>query len=96
MIPEDIDNPLSTQLMRFNDNGDVTVTDNLTGLMWTKDANIYKHHYPTKIAWLDWQHAIDYIAGLNTGSGTYGYTDWRLPSRKELRSLWEVQNRFKH
>ena len=25
---------------RFTDNGDGTMTDNLTGLMWTKDANL--------------------------------------------------------
>ncbi|KJU83032.1 secreted protein containing DUF1566, partial [Candidatus Magnetobacterium bavaricum] len=65
---------------RFTDNGDQTVTDNLTGLMWTKNAYI-------SAATKTWQQALDYVASMNTGAGTYGYTDWRLPNRKELFSL---------
>ena len=30
--------------LRFTDNGDQTVTDKLTGLMWAKDANLMKKH----------------------------------------------------
>ncbi len=56
-----------------------TVTDNLTGLVWTKDANL--PGYKT------WQGALDYVASMNTGAGTYGYTDWRLPNIIELESL---------
>ncbi|MBF0537156.1 MAG: DUF1566 domain-containing protein [Nitrospirae bacterium] len=65
---------------RFTDNGNQTVTDNLTGLIWTKDANLpgtYKA----------WQQALDYVASMNTGAGMYGYTNWRLPNREELFSL---------
>jgi len=60
---------------RFIDNGN-TVTDNLTGLMWTKDANLPNG---TKT----WQQALDYCNNLTVA----GYTDWRLPNRKELHSL---------
>ena len=52
------------------------VTDNLTGLMWTKDANLPAG---TKT----WQQALDYANGLTL----CGFSDWRLPNRKELRSL---------
>lgn len=64
---------------RFTDNGNGTVADNLTGLMWTKNANLPNG---TKT----WQVALDYVKSLNS-SNYLGYSDWRLPNRKELRSL---------
>jgi hypothetical protein len=65
---------------RFTDHGN-TVTDNLTGLMWTKDANLPGTHKT-------WQQALDYVKGMNFGTYVnFGHTDWRLPNRKELRSL---------
>ncbi len=67
---------------RFTDNGDGTVTDNLTGLMWSKNANLYN-------SLKTWQYAIDYVNSLTLGSNGCGtsYTDWRLPNRFELESL---------
>ncbi|MCX5884521.1 MAG: DUF1566 domain-containing protein [Proteobacteria bacterium] len=59
---------------RFTDNGDGTMTDNLTGLMWTKDANLSRG---------DWYQAVDFCNNLDLG----GYTDWRLPNVNELESL---------
>lgn len=71
---------------RFTDNGDGTVTDNLTGLMWLKDGNCFGK----KI----WQEGLDAVADLNANPGTYtcgGYTatydDWVLPNVNELESL---------
>ena len=63
-------------LPRFSDHADGTVTDNLTGLMWSKNAN------PAGSS-KTWQGALDYVKTVNIG----GYTDWRLPNIKELSSL---------
>ena len=60
---------------RFTDHGDGTVTDNLTGLMWTKSANIDGQKA--------WDDAIDWCNALDHG----GHSDWRLPNRRELLSL---------
>jgi hypothetical protein len=58
----------------FTDNGDSTITDSSTGLMW-------QNNMPT--IWPDWATALGYCEGLSLG----GYTDWRLPNVKELISL---------
>lgn len=69
---------------RFNDHGNGTVTDKLTGLMWTKDANL-------PLAPKTWQLAFDYVAGMNAGTiANFGYTDWRLPSIRELQGLSDM------
>lgn len=61
---------------RFTDNDDGTVTDNLTGLMWLKDANSAGN---TKT----WADALTYCNNLDDS----GYDDWRLPNIKEMQSL---------
>jgi hypothetical protein len=69
--------------IRFTDNGNGTVTDNLTGLMWLKNANCW--------GTLTWSQALTYAHGLVNGQ--CGLTDgsiagdWRLPNIKELTSL---------
>ena len=70
---------------RFTDNGDGTITDELTGLMWAKDAN---HGQMT------WNAGIDYCNNLILGSESCSssYMDWRLPNAKELQSLIDVSN----
>jgi len=77
---------------RFTDHGN-SVTDNLTGLMWTKDANLLATRNPefdndgtAGDGDVTWQHALDYVAKLNA-ENYLGQTDWRLPNWKELYSL---------
>jgi hypothetical protein len=72
---------------RFTDNGDGTVTDAQTGLMWAKDANLAGGAQT-------WNAAIDFANSLslgNAGCGSY-YTDWRLPNVKEVQSLIDFGN----
>jgi hypothetical protein len=58
--------------------GDDCGTDNLTGLIWTANAN--------KFGVLDWNAALAAADGLNA-AGLCGCNDWRLPNMNELESL---------
>ncbi len=58
----------------FVDNGDGTITDNATGLMWAQSDEGVE---------LDWQDALAYAEDSELG----GFTDWRLPNVKELQSI---------
>lgn len=58
----------------FVDNGDGTITDNATQLMWTQDDNEVG---------IDWQDALAYAEDFELA----GHSDWRLPNVKELQSI---------
>jgi hypothetical protein len=60
-------------------NGDGTVTDISTGLMWQS----------APAGPMVWEAAISYCEGLSLG----GHDDWRLPNRNELQSLVDY-NRY--
>jgi len=72
---------------RFTDNADGTVTDNLTGLIWLKNANCYGAQ--------TWANALSSANTLNSGecglSDDSSAGDWRMPHWKELYSLVDVQ-----
>lgn len=68
---------------RFADNLDGTVTDNLTGLIWLKNANRFGTS-TWRQALTDCNNLADDGSLLTDGSSA---GDWRLPSVKELQSL---------
>ncbi len=66
---------------RFADNTDGTITDAETGLMWTKNADLFGDT-------LLFHQAAGYIEDMNRGKyPNFGYSDWRLPTPAELKSL---------
>jgi hypothetical protein len=74
---------------RFVDNGDLTLTDNLTGLTWTKNGETPGNNLYTCSATsitVNWQAALNHIDCLNSRS-YLGFTDWRLPNVNEIESL---------
>jgi hypothetical protein len=81
---------------RFTDNGKGTIRDNLTKLVWLKNANC-----PGTFA--TWATALAYVTELNSSGtmnaincgdmskkGAVHQTDWRLPNRNELASLVDL------
>lgn len=60
----------------FTDNGDGTVSDINSGLMWMKDET------PE----LNWNDAMSYCNSLELA----GYKDWRLPSIREIGTLIDI------
>lgn len=75
---------------RFTDNNDGTVKDNLTGLVWLKNANCL-------VEIRSWTDAVS--AARNLASGACGLSDgsragdWRMPNRNELASLLDLSKR---
>jgi hypothetical protein len=71
---------------RFTDNTDQTMTDQLTGLVWTREAKEPGPAACKPETSKNWAGALDYVRCLNT-SRFLTKTDWRLPNRNELASL---------
>ena len=80
------DNKLFTQYVRgntnyginsFTNNGDSTITDHQTNLMWLVDDCGYGMNWPDALSWVQTKNVQNYL----------GYDDWRLPTTKELESI---------
>ena len=65
--------------MSYKDNGEGTITDTETDLMWQQQA----------LEKRDWDGAMSYAKGLTIG----GHSDWRLPTIDELKTLVDEERR---
>jgi len=61
----------------FSDNGDGTISDSATGLMWTQDDSAEGLNWEEALAWAETKNSENYL----------GYNDWRLPNVKELQGI---------
>ena len=61
----------------FADNGDGTITDSATGLMWSQTDSGAGMTWEAALAWVQQKDAENYL----------GHDDWRLPDAKELQSI---------
>jgi hypothetical protein len=61
----------------FVDNGDSTITDRATGLMWSKDDSAKGLNWQEALVWAQTKNAENYL----------GHNNWRLPNAKELQSI---------
>ena len=68
---------------RYRNNQDDTITDLKSGLMWKRQDS-----YQEKKEWTNWEAAQLYVEERNKQKFA-GHSDWRLPTRKELLTLYE-------
>ena len=84
--------------LSYTDNGDGTITDNNTGLMWEKksdDGGLHDKDNAYYWSGNGTQETIwDWLEDVNAegGTGFAGYQDWRVPSVRELMSIVNYQN----
>ena len=84
--------PASTPDSQLVDNGNGTIEDTKTGLIWKKcveGVTGYMCDSGNPLTF-NWQQALEQ-PGIVNSSGFAGYSDWRLPNIKELRSIVEEQ-----
>ncbi len=64
-------------LNNFVDNGEGTITDRATGLLWAQ---------PDSGSAMNWEDALAWVQARNA-AGYLGYSDWRMPNAKELQGI---------
>jgi hypothetical protein len=92
--------------MSYNDNGNGTVTDNNTGLMWQKCSagldSITCSGTPSTHNWYQATGTVDVpynpaeeyknVCGSLNTLNFAGFSDWRLPAKKELITIVDYSN----
>jgi hypothetical protein len=82
---------LAGKALKYKDNGDGTITDQNTKLVWEKQSSDGTVHDVNNIyTWAD-AFAL-HVAALNTPPCFAAHCDWRVPNVKELQSIVNYQN----
>ena len=68
---------LNYGINNFMDNGDGTITDTATSLMWAQSDSGERMDWEDALAWIQQKKEENYL----------GYNDWCLPNAKELQSI---------
>lgn len=76
----------------YTNHGNGTVTDNQTGLMWMRcSLGLSGGGCAAGTATtVNWKQALEAAQAANSGVGSFGYKDWRLPTTNELVTLVEL------
>jgi hypothetical protein len=85
--------PLSAPTERFEDNGDGTVTDSVSRVMWMRcpvgqawsDGTCVGE--PARLTWVEAAEAAERV----NASGSYFFNDWRVPALRDLAMIAERQ-----
>jgi len=86
--------------LSYTDNGDGTITDNTTGLMWEKkDDSDGIHGKDRYFTWgltsapytMDGTIVTEFLAELNAPPCFARFCDWRIPNVKELQTLVDYE-----
>ena len=69
-------------MSKFTDNGDRTILDDETGLVWAKEDS-----WPVAQDWLTFQEALAFADEMNK-KDYLGFHDWRIPEREEIEKIF--------
>jgi hypothetical protein len=70
------------EISRFEDNGDGTLLDHDSGLVWAQVDS-----WPVAQDWLTFQEALQFVDEMNK-KDYLGYHDWRIPEKEEIEKLF--------